>query len=174
MKNFAVVDNNIVINVIIADDDFAQMYTASPDHIGECFEYSESNEDDTLVARIGEAHINGLFVDANQAVDLGLLTVDQAKTYGFYSGREYKEPVSTIPQTITMRQARLALLANGQLANVQIAIDSLPSPMKEQAQIEWDYSKEIDRSNPLIIQLMGSLGLSSSDIDNLFTGAAKL
>jgi hypothetical protein len=46
--------------------------------------------------------------------------------------------------------------------------------MKEQAQIEWDYSKEIDRSNPLIIQLMGSLGLSSSDIDNLFTGAAKL
>jgi hypothetical protein len=62
MKNFAVVDNNIVINVIIADDDFAQMYTASPDHIGECFEYYESHEDDTLVARIGDDYIDGKFI----------------------------------------------------------------------------------------------------------------
>jgi hypothetical protein len=62
MKNFAVVDNGVVINVIIADDGFAQMYTTSPNHIGECFEYSESHEDDTIVARIGDSYINGKFI----------------------------------------------------------------------------------------------------------------
>ncbi|MCI4436455.1 MAG: hypothetical protein JHC33_06555 [Ignisphaera sp.] len=174
MKNFAVVDNNIVINVIIADDNFAQMYTASSDHIGECFEYFESHEDDTLVARIGEAHINGLFVSANQAVDLGLLTVDQVKTYGFNSGREYKEPIPLMPKTVTMRQARLALLDAGKLSDVQAAINSLQSPMKEQAQITWDYSQDVEISNPLIIQLMGALGFTETTLENLFIEASKL
>jgi hypothetical protein len=150
------------------------MYTASPDHIGECFEYSESNEDDTLVARIGEAHINGLFVDANQAVDLGLLTVDQVKTYGFNSGREYKEPIPLMPKTVTMRQARLALLDAGKLSDVQAAINSLQSPMKEQAQITWDYSQDVEISNPLIIQLMGALGFTETTLENLFIEASKL
>jgi hypothetical protein len=62
MKTFAVIDNGIVINVIIADDDFVRMYTESPDHIGECFEYSEYNSDDTLVARIGDSYIDGKFI----------------------------------------------------------------------------------------------------------------
>ena len=90
-KNFAVVENNIVINVIIADDDFAKMYSDSEELVGKCFEYEESNLDDTLVARIGEGHIQGKFVNGNQAVELGLLTVEEAKTFGFHSGQEYKE-----------------------------------------------------------------------------------
>ena len=92
-KYFAVVENNIVINVIISDDEFAKMYSDSEEFVGKCFEYQESNSDDTLVARIGEGHIQGKFVNGNQAVDLGLLTVEEAKTFGFHSGQEYKEPI---------------------------------------------------------------------------------
>jgi hypothetical protein len=173
-KTFAVVKDNIVINVIVADDNFAEMYTASPDHIGECFEYQESHTDDTLVARIGEGHINGLFVNGNQAVDLGLLTVEEAKSFGFNSGQEYIEPLSLVPQSITMRQARLSLLAHNKLSDVQATIDSLPSPMKEQAQIEWEYASDIEITNPLIVQLMGALGFTESDLENLFIEASKL
>jgi hypothetical protein len=79
MKNFAVVDNNKVINVIIADDDFAQMFTASPDHIGECFEYSTSNEDDTLVARIGDSYINGKFITPPPIVSQSITRIQAMK-----------------------------------------------------------------------------------------------
>lgn len=158
MKNFAIVNNGKVINVIVADDDFAQMYSLSPDHIGECFEYDETNEDDTRVARIGELHINGLFVSETQAMDMGLIpdtrTVD-------------------VPESITMRQCRLSLLDLKLLPLVEQAINSLPSPQKEQAQIEWEYASEVRRDNPLIGQLMQALGMGETELDNLFIEGAK-
>ena len=73
-----------------------------------------------------------------------------------------------------MRQARLALLAQNKLSDVQTTIDSLPSPAKEQAQIEWDYAKDVDINNPLIVQLMGSLGFTESALSDLFNEAALL
>lgn len=79
-----------------------------------------------------------------------------------------------IPQEITMRQARLALLDAGLLANVQTAINSLPEPAKTKAQIEWDYSNALQRDNPFVTTLGTALGLSSDDIDNLFITASGL
>ena len=85
------------------------------------------------------------------------------------------EPVlNPVPQEVTMRQARLALLENGLLANVQPAINSLPEPDKTKAQIEWDYSNALQRSNPFIAILGAALGLSSQDLDNLFIQASAL
>ena len=149
-KIFAVVKDNIVINVIVADDDFAEMYTASPDHIGECFEYQESHTDDTLVARIGDTY--------------------DAATGAFIT----PTPEVTLITSITMRQARLALLAHNKLSDVQTTIDSLPSPMKEQAQIEWEYASNIEITNPLIVQLMGSLGFTETTLSDLFVEASLL
>lgn len=158
MKNFAVVENGIVINVIVADDNFAQMYSLSPDHIGECFEYSEINDDDTKVARIGELHINGLFVSETQAMDMGLILDTR---------------IVPVPESITMRQCRLTLLDLNLLSLVDQAIGSLPSPQKEQAQIEWEYASEVRRDNPLIGQLMQALGMGETELDNLFIEGVK-
>lgn len=158
-KNFAIVKNGIVINVIIADDDFAQMYSGSPDHVGECFEYDEMNEDDTRVARIGELYINGLFVSEAQAIEMAL--IPDTRTV-------------TVPESITMRQCRLKLLDLKLLGLVDQAINSLPSPQKEQAQIEWEYAGEVRRDNPLIGQLMQALGMGETELDNLFIEGAKL
>lgn len=158
-KNFAIVENGIVVNVIIADDDFAQMYSESPDHIGECFEYDEMNEDDTRVARIGELYINGLFVSEAQAIEMAL--IPDTRTV-------------TVPESITMRQCRLKLLDLKLLGLVDQAINSLPSPQKEQAQIEWEYAGEVRRDNPLIGQLMQALGMGETELDNLFIDGAKL
>ena len=79
-----------------------------------------------------------------------------------------------VPQSVTMRQARLALLQVGLLANVDVAIDALPSPQKEAARIEWDYSSEVWRSNPFVQQLGVALGLDEAALDALFITAAAL
>lgn len=88
-KYFAIVENNIVRNVIVADEEFANFYSKENGVL--CISYDEINEDDTKVARIGEGFIDGKFIAANQAVELGYLTVDEAKSFGFYNGREYTQ-----------------------------------------------------------------------------------
>lgn len=79
-----------------------------------------------------------------------------------------------IPAQVTMRQARLALLGAGLLASVDAAINALPSPAKEAARIEWDYSSAVERNRGLVLQLGGALGLSSAQLDALFIAAEKL
>lgn len=81
---------------------------------------------------------------------------------------------SPVPQSVTMRQARLALLAIGKLTAVAVAINSLPSPHKEAAQIEWEYSATVERHRPFVAMLAPALGLSDAALDALFTAAAKL
>jgi hypothetical protein len=80
----------------------------------------------------------------------------------------------TIPQEVTMRQARLALLGAGLLASVEAAIDGLPEPKKSAARIEWDHSQSVQRSRGLAVELGAALGLSSAQIDALFVQAATL
>lgn len=83
-------------------------------------------------------------------------------------------PTPIIPTVVTMRQARLALLQIGKLNDVAAAISNLPSPNKEMAQIEWEYSSIVDREKPLVQLLAPILGLDQTALDNLFTLAASL
>lgn len=82
--------------------------------------------------------------------------------------------LTPVPAKVTMRQARLALLAVGKLAAVTAAINALPRPQKEAAQIEWEYSQEVQRHNGLVSLLAPALGMSSADLDQLFITAAEL
>lgn len=82
--------------------------------------------------------------------------------------------VETVPQEVTMRQARLALLAAGKLAGVEAAIASMPEPHKTAASIEWEYSNALQRNNPFVSQLGAALGLDDAGIDALFVEASKL
>lgn len=84
-----------------------------------------------------------------------------------------REP-EPVPQAVAMRQARLALLQVGKLAAVDAAIDSLPEPDRTAAQIEWEYSQEVHRDKSFVQMLAPALGLSESDLDNLFRVAATL
>lgn len=79
-----------------------------------------------------------------------------------------------VPQQVTMRQARLALLHAGLLDNVGEAIDSLPSPDKEVARIEWDYSSAVERNRPLVDMIGAALGLDAAALDTMFVTAAAL
>lgn len=86
-----------------------------------------------------------------------------------------KAPIQKIvPEMVTMRQARLALLSVGLLTNVDTVINSLPSPQKEAAQIEWQYSSAVERNKSLVQTLGPLLGLSEDQLDDLFIEAATL
>lgn len=78
------------------------------------------------------------------------------------------------PSQITMRQARLALLGAGRLADVDAAIATLPSPQRETAQIEWNYAAVVERDSALVALLSTAVGLSQADLDSLFMTAAAL
>lgn len=82
--------------------------------------------------------------------------------------------VDPIPTVVDMRQARLALLGAGLLSNIDAAIAALPSPDKEYAQIEWEFSPIVKRDSPLVQMLSGSLGLDEPALDALFIAAGNL
>lgn len=84
------------------------------------------------------------------------------------------EPVDTItpsvPSVVTMRQARLALLQTGMLASVTAAV----AAADEATKITWEFSSEVQRSNPLVSTLAAALNLTDAQLDDLFTLAATL
>jgi hypothetical protein len=81
----------------------------------------------------------------------------------------------TIPQSVTRRQAKEALLLNGLLANVQPAIDAITdATQRGLMQIEWDDAQTFERNHASLIQLATALGLDSAGIDALFVQAAAL
>jgi len=83
-------------------------------------------------------------------------------------------PPPGVTQSVTMRQARLALLAAGLLPAVNAAIASMPEPDKTQAQITWEFAATVDRQFGMVPALAAALGMTETQIDDLFIAAAKL
>lgn len=88
---------------------------------------------------------------------------------------EYVAPSDPTPEekrammpNLTARQLRLGLLSLGKLNGVPTAISALPSPDKEQAEIEWQYASEFRRLHPLIVQLIPILGLTDEQVDPIW------
>lgn len=76
----------------------------------------------------------------------------------------------SVPVVVSMRQARLALLAAGLLDDVEAAIAAGP----QAARIEWEYATEVQRGYGLVLQLAPVLGLTDRQLDDLFVAAASL
>lgn len=137
MERFAIIENGIVGNIVIADAEFAQEqgWLAAPDD-----------------------------------VEIGWT----------YDGNDFAAPVVSPEEIraairpVTMRQARLALLAAGVLGDVAPALAALPSPHRDAAEIEWEYASEVRRDAPLIAAIGSALGLTEDQIDDLFEAAAAL
>ena len=83
-------------------------------------------------------------------------------------------PPPPIPTVVTMRQARLAMLDAGILTSVRDALAAMTGITGEAARIEWEYAAELKRDHPLVASLSAALGLTSAQLDGLFTVAAGL
>jgi hypothetical protein len=81
----------------------------------------------------------------------------------------------SVPPSVTMRQGRLALLGIGMLATVDEAIASIPDETaRAAAEIEWQYANTIERNSAFVQQLAAGLGLSETQLDDLFIQAATI
>lgn len=82
--------------------------------------------------------------------------------------------VSPVPQSVTARQARLALFAFGLLQTLEDAIAALPGPEGDAARIEWEFASDIYRDSPMILEFGPALGMTPEQIDTLFRVAQDL
>jgi hypothetical protein len=80
-----------------------------------------------------------------------------------------------VPQQVTRRQARQALLLNGLLDQVPEKIATISDATERGlAQIEWEDSQVFERNRPLLISIGTAIGLDSDGLDALFVQAAGL
>lgn len=84
------------------------------------------------------------------------------------------DPVYAVPQSVTMRQARIALSRAGVLKAAEDAIAAMPGQPGEEARIEWAFAAELRRDHPLVTSLGDTLGLDAAAVDDLFRSAASL
>lgn len=87
---------------------------------------------------------------------------------------EYVPVVVAVPEVVTMRQARLALLGAGLLAQVNTAVANMPGSEGEAARIEWEYAQEVRRDSPLVAALSAAFGWTSAQLDDMFISAKTL
>ena len=86
----------------------------------------------------------------------------------------YVPPPSKVPQAITMRQARLALLGAGLLQSVADTVAAMPGVQGDAARIEWEYAQEVRRDSALLASLATAMQMTDAQIDALFTEGAAL
>lgn len=83
-------------------------------------------------------------------------------------------PPPPVPQSVTMRQARQAMLSAGILAQVDALIAAMPGEEGESARIDWNHARDVKRDWPLIGALGPQVGLNEQQIDDLFIYAATI
>lgn len=82
---------------------------------------------------------------------------------------------ANVPDSVTRRQARQALILAGKFNLVQPAIDAIQDPTQRALmQSEWDDSQVFERNRPALIQMTQALGMTSQQVDALFITAASL
>lgn len=78
--------------------------------------------------------------------------------------------LAAVPATVTMRQARLALIDAGKYAAVQAAV----AQADDRTRVEWEFAATVERDSPIVALLAQAVGLDDGTLDTLFTAAAAL
>jgi hypothetical protein len=121
-----------------------------------------------LVLEIVEAASD---TDMNYSSECAFIISETAKVGDTWDGTEFvSNAPAAVPHSITPLQARKALNAAGLRAAVEAAIAAGDQTTKD----SWQYATEILRTDPLIVSLSGTLGLSSEQVDALFIQASTL
>lgn len=81
-----------------------------------------------------------------------------------------------VPEVVTLRQFLMAADRSGLLATLEAlkTSDSIPAQTRRDIHFFLEYSNFIERGHPLIAQLAPVVGVTESQIDELFRAAAAL
>ena len=85
-------------------------------------------------------------------------------------------PAPSVPQEVTPRQFRLAMIQAGVTpANIEAIIAAIPDETQRLlAETEWDYASSVKRDHPLVAQFGQALGKTDADIDAIFIAAKAI
>lgn len=83
---------------------------------------------------------------------------------------EIEDYIPPPPQSLTPRQARLVLNKYGLRDDVELAVESAGRDARD----TWEYSNEIRRDWPLLNQMAISLGITNSQLDDMFREGSLL
>ena len=81
------------------------------------------------------------------------------------------DPSEFVPNDVSRFQARAALHIAGLLDDVEAAVAAAPDPL---VRIAWADAQSFERSSPTIATLAAAIGLSDTQVDDLFIAAAKI
>jgi len=81
----------------------------------------------------------------------------------------YVAPPTPIPTSVAPYQARRALNAAGLRSAVEAAVAAASYDVQD----AWEYALVVERSSPMIAALAASLGLTETQVDDLFIVAAS-
>lgn len=94
-----------------------------------------------------------------------------------YVGGEFVRPevIDPVPESVTRRQAKVALLQAGLLDEVEAGIEAIADPItKRIAKLDWSEANEFRRDWPLLNQLAAGMGITDGQLDELFRAAARI
>lgn len=84
-------------------------------------------------------------------------------------------PIATVPQTVPMLNAHLAMIAAGWMAPVRTHIAALTDPARRaRAEAFLDQAETMQRNHELVRTITAALGKSDAEVDALFVAAAAL
>jgi hypothetical protein len=86
----------------------------------------------------------------------------------------YRNPPPPVPATVSMAQARLALIGAGLFSTIDAGLKALPEPQRTTALTAWEYAPTVSRTGALVTTLAGQFGLTETQLDALFTAAAAI
>ena len=104
----------------------------------------------------------------------GLNTWEVRDGRGNLIGTNQSSP-PVVPDSVTAVQIRLWLAKNN-ITPEQVAgaIALLPDGVREQTEIEWEYSPVVHRSNSMLAQMAATFGMDAAAVDAAFLEASGL
>jgi hypothetical protein len=83
------------------------------------------------------------------------------------------KPPPSVPRQVSPAALRLAMIDRGiDMTQIDALMDNVEDPTeKQKAKMQWEYALSIHRNHPLVISFGAALGLSETDIDNIFIEA---
>lgn len=120
---------------------------------------------------------NGIFYTDIEQLQLAIANLSEEQQQYIindFNGVANAASPTALPD-VTPRQIRQALILSGvTMSSIEAALATLPSPMKELAQTEWEYSISFQRNRPLVSSVGQMLGWTPEQLDSLWVFAGTL
>lgn len=130
--------------------------------------YQYVDQDNRIVAKFDEDEVSRVSCSVEDAEYLAWLAEGNTP-------EPYAVPPAPVPTSLTMKQARRALLRAGLIDAVVPALAAIPDAIERRdAMIVWEFANSVERTDPMVVMLAAAFELDEAALDALFIAGAAL